>query len=303
MKQRSFAYGSNLNLHDWHRWCGANGFREGLLRPLFTALLPDRSRGFTRWSSTRRSGVLDVQPARGHPVEGVVFAVEDNGWDALDRKEGAPKAYRALDLEALTVDGLAHRVRTFEVVPGRRERFVEPDAHYLGIVRDGYRAFGISATALDAAAVDGSAPSSLASLFAYGTLMRGESRAAVLADLPGSLVAAGRVPGQLVDLGNFPGLRPDASRKAWVVGEVHRPVDGLVLEALDRIEGFPGFELPGGLFRRRIVDLGSAADRMERAWTYVLVTDRAFPNVQSGDWRAHRRTLATGCVGPEQSGY
>jgi hypothetical protein len=102
-RPRYFAYGSNLNLQDWHRWCGANGFREGLLRPLFSAWLPDRCLAFTKWSDVRQSGVLDIQPGRGHLVEGFVFEVEDDGWDALARKEGSPKAYCPLDTEVLTV--------------------------------------------------------------------------------------------------------------------------------------------------------------------------------------------------------
>ena len=234
----------------------------------------------------RKSGVLDIQPARGHVVEGFVFEVEGNGWDALAQKEGSPTSYCPLDTEALTLDGMAHAVRTFEVVPGQRKRFVPPAESYLNVVRAGYRKLGVAETALDAAAADAPAPSSLASVFVYGTLMRGESRSGVLADVPGPLVVAGRVSGHLFDLGDFPGLRPEPSSGARVVGELHRPIDGSILEVLDRIEGFPGFDVPGGLFRRRILTVDTPDHRAERAWAYALVVDREYPRIESGDWRA-----------------
>ena len=285
---RYFAYGSNLDLQDWHRWCRRKGYREELLQPLFKAFLPDRALAFAKWSRTRECGVLDIRPATGHLVEGVVFAVKGDGWDALGRKEGAPRAYQAIDIEALTFDGMAHPVRTFEVVPGQRQQFVAPNDDYLRIVGDGYRAFGMATEALDAAAIDAPAPSALTSVFVYGTLMCGESRSAMLGDDSGT-IAVGRVPGALFDLGDYPGLQADPSRLAWVVGEIRAPVDGSAVEALDRIEGFPGFESPGGLFRRRIAEVSIADGRLGRAWVYVLADKRTYPRIDGGDWRAHQR--------------
>ncbi len=285
MTRRYFAYGSNLDEQDWHRWCGENGFREGMLRPLFKAWLPDRSLAFTRWSKGRNGGVLDVLPARGHVVEGYVFEVADGGWDALAQKEGSPRYYCPLDTEVLTPDGMAHAVRTFEVVPSERKRFIEPNASYVNVVRAGYRTFGISPTALDAAATDAPPPSLLGSIFVYGSLMRGESRSAVLADVAGSVAVAARVPGHLHDLGAFPGWRPTADERAWVAGELHGPIDASIVEALDRIEGFPGFDTLGGLFRRRMITV-ETSERAERAWMYALAGDADYPRIASGDWRA-----------------
>ena len=288
MNRRYFAYGSNLDEQDWHRWCGDKGFREGLLRPLFKAWLPDRALAFTRWSSARAGGVLDVRPSRGHVVEGCVFEVAEGGWDALARKEGSPKHYCPLDTEVLTADGMAHPVRTFEVVPADRKHFVEPDESYLKVVRAGYRTFAIPETALHAAATDVPSPALLANVFVYGTLMRGESRSEVLAGIAGSAPVAGRVPGRVHDLGAFPGWRPHDANGAWVTGELHGAVDASILEALDRIEGFPGFDTPGGLFRRRIVHVDATERRQERAWIYALAGDGDHPRIESGDWRARR---------------
>jgi gamma-glutamylcyclotransferase (GGCT)/AIG2-like uncharacterized protein YtfP len=287
-----FAYGSNLNQADWHRWCRENGFPENLLRPRFDAFVPDRALGFTRMSRARGGGVLDVVPRRGHRVHGVVFEVAEGGWEALARKEGAPVAYRPFDTDALTPDGLAHRVRTFEVAAAR-ERFVAPSAAYLDVVRAGYQAHSIPVAALLSAARDLGSPPGLASVFTYGTLLRGESRAAAFDDDRHAFVP-GRVPGRLFDLGEYPGLRPDPSRVAWVHGEIRSPVDAALLGVLDEIEEFPGYDAAGGLYRRRIVDVETLGGGTERAWIYVLGDAGDAPLIAGGDWRAHRARRTAG---------
>jgi hypothetical protein len=146
-----FAYGSNLNSLDWHTWCREKGYAEELLRPLFPAVLPDRALAFTVHSSRRNGGVLDVVPTTGHLADGMVFEVQDGGWEALDEKEGAPAFYCRLETEALTWDGQAHSVRTYEVAPWNRKKFVRPGTAYLEVVREGCQAFGISHRHLDRA--------------------------------------------------------------------------------------------------------------------------------------------------------
>ena len=85
-----FAYGSNLNFHDWSNWCHENGAGHlaDELRCVGAATLPDRRLAFTRRSVRRDGGVLDVVPARGHVVEGVLFEANDVTWELLDAKEG-----------------------------------------------------------------------------------------------------------------------------------------------------------------------------------------------------------------------
>ncbi len=288
MNRRYFAYGSNLNLADWHRWCGENGFREGLMRPLFRAWLPDRRLAFTRYSTARQGGVLDILPARGHLVNGLVFAVDEDGWRALERKEGAPRWYEPCDTEVLTPDGLAHPVRTFEVAPASRQRFVVPKAKYLDLVLAVCREFGISTQATAAAATNEVEEPAIKSLFVYGTLMRGEARSALLADRSGVFTPS-RVCGSLHDLGSYPGLTPEPSSKRWVFGEIHGGVGAEQLAMLDGVEGFPGFEVPGGLFRRRMIDTHGVDGQTLRAWVYVASSVGGRPRIESGDWRVHRR--------------
>jgi len=286
MTTHYFAYGSNLNTQDWHRWCRERGFPVGLLRPLFPAFLPDRGLAFTVHSRTREGGVLDVGPCKGHLVEGMVFEVADGGWEALDRKEGAPSFYRSLETEALTLDGRAHAVRTYEVLPQLRQTFVCPSEAYLKVVRDGYKEFSISSRHLDTAAKCKGTDSGLANLFVYGTLMRRESRFPALASQVKVALLA-EVPGRLVDLGDYPGMLSDPSGQGWVHGDFLKLSKLGILDDLDRIEGFPGFSRPGGLYRRRILEVGMKDGRVRPAWVYLYqgVDGNLIP---SGDWRSHR---------------
>lgn len=287
MTRLYFGYGSNLNFGDWHRWCRDHGFGPNLLTPRFPAFLPDRQLAFTRLSSVRNSGVLDVVPACGHLVAGFVFEVGAEGWAALERKEGAPVWYRAFETDALTPDGRAHRVRSFEVVPEARKPFVNPKPDYLAVVRDGYLDFGIEATALEQAAAN--VPSSaLGTVFAYGTLMRGEQRSEFVADRGEAPITA-TVRGTLHDCTFYPGLIPEHEAARRVSGEVYTGVDARLLDLLDDIEGFPGFDTADGLFRRRIIDAECGDGRIARAWMYALHHARGRPVIASGDWRAHRR--------------
>lgn len=286
MTNRYFAYGSNLNTQDWHRWCRERGFPEGLLHPLFPAFLPDRGLAFTVHSSSRQGGVLDIVPRLGHLVEGVVFEVAEGGWAALDQKEGAPSFYRALDMEVLTFDGEAHPVRTYEVLPHLRRSHVQPSEAYLATVRKGYEAHSLSPRHLETAAQGKIADAALNNLFAYGTLMRGECRFHVLAaQVEVALLAESR--GVLQDLGAYPGMQLDAEGLHWVQGDFFKLSNLSVLADLDRIEGFPGFTAAGGLFRRRLTDVGMTDGRVRPAWVYVLAEEGGADPILSGSWRCH----------------
>jgi hypothetical protein len=80
-----FAYGSNLNLDDWHCWCAERGYPCDLLEPVCPAALPDHELIFGHDSTSRRGGVLDIRRSRGHIVRGMLFRARPDGWKALAR--------------------------------------------------------------------------------------------------------------------------------------------------------------------------------------------------------------------------
>jgi hypothetical protein len=100
-QQLYFAYGSNLNQQDFDDWCSRRGFSKGLLRFHSKANLPDFDLAFSYRSATRNGGVLDIKPRTGQLVPGVLFEIDDEGWDALDAKEGAPSVYKRFTVQVL----------------------------------------------------------------------------------------------------------------------------------------------------------------------------------------------------------
>ncbi len=282
-----FAYGSNLDVRDLEQRSPA---LVSLLEPVGPAYLPDRALAFTRKSAARNGGVLDVVPHRGAIVHGMLFRVLGNGWDLLDRKEGArgdSPAYRRISTVAL-VGHAEVPVQTYVVAaPGGH---VAPGPDYLEVVRRGCERWDLDVGGLERAA-QGQRAAPLSALFAYGTLMRGESRFARLQPEQLTCALLAESGGTLYDHGAFPGFRPGETDRL-VQGEyvIHRDIEAL-LARLDEIEGFRGWGASSSLFRRAVIDVGMCDGRVRQAWTYVTCIDGA-PPIPSGDWRAHRGTRA-----------
>ena len=80
-----FAYGSNLNKHDWNR----NGFRlpfDDVFEKVANAWLPDHALAFTFHSAVRNGGGLDVVERHGCCVPGALFRLKNwEGKKALSR--------------------------------------------------------------------------------------------------------------------------------------------------------------------------------------------------------------------------
>lgn len=281
-----FAYGSNLDRADLDRWSVARELPPIGLEPVGPAFLPDRKLAFSHRSTTRGGGVLDVPPSVGSAVAGVLFRpAGDRALQALDRKEGEGHLYRRVETVALTDDGGSHPAVAYEVVPSERAPFVPPAAGYLEVVRRGYAAHCIDASALDAAAAARAHAGPVSCLFVYGTLRRGEERFPVLERHRARLAFTGSTQGTLYDLGTYPGLRVGDGGTA-VVGEAY-VCDALdeLLRDTDLIEGFLGFGAPGSVYRRAIVKIACASGGSALAWTYAFEGRPNAPILAGGDWR------------------
>lgn len=137
-----FGYGSNLDEADFKAWCRAKGLASECLRGIGMAYHPDETLAFDYRSRGRNGGVLDIRPAKGCVVEGYLYEVTGNGWDTLDRKEGAPGYYRREPVTVLRPDGTETKAATYRVVPERREDFIPPATDYLGIMSQSSRKAG-----------------------------------------------------------------------------------------------------------------------------------------------------------------
>ncbi|MFO0696452.1 MAG: gamma-glutamylcyclotransferase [Polyangiales bacterium] len=293
MTSRYFAYGSNLNVDDFRRYCTENGLDASVLRPLGRAFLPDHEPVFHYRSSERGGGVLDVRPRRGIATPGALFEVMD-GFEVLDRKEGVSTgAYRRVRVTALTDDGRSHEVETYVVDPSRHGPHVPPSDEYLKIVSTGLARHRHDTAMLRAAAAGRRPACDPSSVFVYGTLRRGESRGSSLEHHDpleeGKGVVHGTVRGKLLDLGEYPGLLPTDDPHARVHGELYTFFElEKVFGELDAIEDFLGYGVDGSLYHRVLVRVD--LDGRERlAWTYVYVGPLAGTcPIESGDWVGYR---------------
>lgn len=149
---RYFAYGSNLSLRDFERWCAERGHARGLMTPVEPVFLPHATLVFRYHSAPRGGGALDVRPCPGSLVPGMLFEVTDPGWDALDVKEGvAAGCYRRIEVRVRAVGGAEHNAVTYTVCDHQHGGFVDPAPGYAEVVREGLRDFGLPEVALDAA--------------------------------------------------------------------------------------------------------------------------------------------------------
>lgn len=120
------------------------------------------------------------------------------------------------------------------------------------------------------------------SLFVYGTLLRGLSRAQVLGGA--RFLGPGLVEGQLFDLGQYPGLRPG---RGLVVGEVWQ-VDRLTLQRIDGIEDFDRRDPSASLYRRIGIQIRAFSGALLEACTYLYNRNPPIDaRIAHGDYRRH----------------
>lgn len=125
-------------------------------------------------------------------------------------------------------------------------------------------------------------------LFVYGTLLRSAARPmhATLCAVA-SLVGPARVRGRLYLIAHYPGLVLD-DEAGWVVGELYRLRDPVVLDPLDEYEGARRHDAEPREYRRvrRTVQLRTGS--LHPAWIYEYgrsTEGRAL--IASGDFLQH----------------
>lgn len=270
-----FGYGSNLDAVDWNAFCARQGFGDAVLAPLSTALLLDHELVFDRYAASRQGGALNLRLRAGQAVEGVVFRANAAALAALDRKEGAPRAYQRVQRHAVLPDGSVTGVMTY-LAPSQGHH--PPHADYLAVVRRGQAAHGIAHGMMEDAAREAEPALLIRHLFVYGTLMEGEANAHHLAGLPHRL---GRARAALHNCGAYPAL---ALGEGEVTGEVvELPLERLA--AMDALEGSQPGGAPGGLYRRGVLPVMTEAGTL-RAYAYLMDDAARFPVIPGGDWRS-----------------
>ena len=134
-------------------------------------------------------------------------------------------------------------------------------------------------------AITSNSPSPPNALFAYGTLMTGESRHALLQRARIAAIRPASISGELVDMGDHPGLRLSSYSHHRVHGEL------IELEELDTV--LPEIDAEEGPeFKREIVNVTLDDGGSHFAWIYVLAGPTEHLKViDSGNWRSRASAL------------
>jgi len=282
MKQRYFAYGSNLN----GRHLREQGFPAEKMQAVGVAYLPDYELCFSRYSQTWQGGVLDVRPRAGAFVSGVVFEIDDDIIRLLDRKEGAPSCYEQRAVEVFMENNTKAGAITYMVPDHQKEDYIVPSENYLGVVSEGYVEHNLPGSSLARVAEGAPGACDLMALFVYGTLMRGEIRERIVREFDVQCWILGELGGELVECGSYPGLLLTSEKDRWVQGEFVRfGGGGSFVSRIDEIEGFNGYGQEDNLFERRLIECTVGDGRIRLAWTYVYKGNGS--PILSGDWRQH----------------
>ena len=276
-----FAYGSNLNKQDLLNWCERNKckypFKE---EPSFAASLVDYRLVFNHFSQTRQGYALNVMKAVGKVVDGIVFKVDgEDGWNTIDKKEGAPRHYCRVPVVVIDKDTnelvkaftyLSNRPDTPDIIKNKKKKMGQSEGYYR-LVREGYQAHGLQTGILDEVNRGEVHPTFTDTVFVYGTLMSGKSRFGIVKNRRLVSISAGEIFGRLIDLGSYPGLVDIYSDSFKVQGELVAYDNDIaaLLKELDQVEGFYGMDSEGSLYYRVPVKVYLKDKQTKVAWTYL----------------------------------
>lgn len=142
-----FAYGSNLDEAQMRARC-PSAERAG------RATLRGHALTFGGFSHRWNGAVASVRRKRGAEVEGLLYALDGDALDALDRFEGHPFAYERVIRYVVDEDGRRRRVQVY-LQPD--EGFVpwQPANEYIALIARAYRRLGFDRQRLAAAIFGG----------------------------------------------------------------------------------------------------------------------------------------------------
>ena len=135
-----FAYGSNLDEAQMRSRCPS-------AVPAGRATLRGHALTFGGYSHRWRGPVASVLRKRGAAVEGLLYTLDADALDRLDRFEGHPFAYERVVRYVTDEHGRKRRVQVY-VQP--EDGFVawHPDNEYLAVIAHAYRRLGFDRSAL-----------------------------------------------------------------------------------------------------------------------------------------------------------
>lgn len=273
-----FAYGSNLNLADWTKWCVKNNYQPSVLVEFSRAFLPGYVTNYSHYSSGRKGGAANLRMLDNNlsGTYGCLFYVGEDCMNILDEKEGYPNHYDRKTVTVITEAGVLVEAVTYISAKHDENEFHQPTDEYHDLIVDGLSNRGMLTDSI-CGAKDDQEIFDCGHIIVYGTLKRNNARQDIM---PGEFLAEGIIIGELYDLGSYPGLT-NGDREIHC--EIYLSKDlANHLTYLDHIEGA---DLSPPYYTRRIIPVKYGEGKIIWGHCYYFNQDtNDYPVIQSGIW-------------------
>jgi len=137
MSRKYFAYGSCTNVESF-RGTMKNANCADRFPICGVGRLDGYRLAFTRYSSNRGGGVLDIIESPGDYVLGVVYEIPEEAVTAIDAREGAPRVYRRVEGIKVRLGFEQVEVFTYVVVDKQMDE-IKPAKGYFDEVHEGMK--------------------------------------------------------------------------------------------------------------------------------------------------------------------
>lgn len=241
-----FGYGSNLDFDDWSNWCSKRSANPNGLIEYKRAFLPGFSINYSHYSVTREGGAANLfeNELELCGTYGVLFKVDNDCLELLNKKEGHPNHYRKTNVEVITENGNKVEAITYISSKYDGKTYFQPSEKYHNLIHSGLSKRHMPTIDIEYALKDDE-NSNVGFIIAYGTLKKGHQRESIM---PGEFVSNGEIKGELYDLGPYPGL---LDGEGQVLCEVYFSSNLIHdISFLDQIEGT---NLDPPLYQRKLI--------------------------------------------------
>lgn len=254
------------------------------------AALHDHALAFEAAPGTSASA-LALRPHLGSLAYGIVVRCSDRASQAIGHvmaHEPGPAGATPRQVEVFPDRGAPLRVLAWLPAAAEPDDWRPPSPEVLHSLREGLRHWRLPTRGLDNASLGRPGVDLVTSVFVYGTLLRGETRAGVWRRHRIRCAVMAVAPGRLYTTDDdYPAVKPSPDA-GDVQGDFIR-VAGIqrLLRELDEIEEYQPGALSGQLFRRVLTDVG-VAGKVRRAWIYVAGDALSLRDpIETGSWRRH----------------
>jgi len=144
-----FAYGSNMDVDDFNKWCRCREKPSPEWKLIEVAWLENYELAFNYYSRSRRGGAANLMEKAGSSVYGLLFKVSDDELGIIAEKEGHPSYYEEVEVEVRSGKGTPTKAKSYKVIKEREEdQHQLPTEEYMQLIIRNGRKHGFPAAYL-----------------------------------------------------------------------------------------------------------------------------------------------------------